>query len=75
MQGALRSQLENLFTFILVAPLTDFSKELAMAAGSNTGGLVTACGQNGDWQSYPLLCRTEQPDRYSFHVFESLPDE
>jgi hypothetical protein len=57
MQGAFRSQLENLPTFILVAPLTDFSKELAMAAGSNTGGPATACGQNGDWQSCRLLCR------------------
>jgi hypothetical protein len=72
MQGAFRSQLENLPTFILVAPLTDFSKELAMAAGSNTGGLATACGQNGDWQSCRLLCRTEQPGRFSFHVLESL---
>jgi hypothetical protein len=35
-------------TFILVAPFTDFSKELAIAAQSDAGGFATAGSQDGE---------------------------
>jgi hypothetical protein len=57
-QGAPQSVFEILLTLILVAPFTDFSKELAIANQGNAGRLATACGQSGE--SCLLFCRDER---------------
>ncbi len=72
MQGVLKPSFDILLTFILVAPFTDFSNELAIAAQGNAGRLATACGQDGE--SCPLLRRNNWPGVYLFHEFKSLSD-
>jgi hypothetical protein len=64
MQGELNSPSRILLTLILVAPFTDFSKELAIAAQSNASRLATTGGQDGE--SCPLFGRNERPGRLCF---------